>query len=141
MTEFFATPTAKVYYDPSLDTLFLEYLNRVSSTEEFITINSALIKAFMRLNTQKFVADIRKMGVISPEAQAWVAENLFPSMIEHMKGKRLLHAQVLDPKEIFSKVAATGVKNKSKQLQLPDQFVFVQFQDEDEMRAYLIDWK
>lgn len=135
MKEFYKDTTARVYYDDELDTLFLEYLGKVQNDEQFIKINTAVLSAFTKLNTIKFVADIRKMGIISINAQKFVVDNLLPGMISHLKGKRLFHAQLLDPSEVFSKVSAANIKNKSKQV--ADGFDVVQFTDTNELKAYL----
>jgi hypothetical protein len=139
MKEFYKDNTAIVYHDPEVDTLFLKYLGKVANDEQFIVINSAVLKAFQSLDTQKFVADIRKMGIISVPSQQWVVNNLLPGMIGHLKGKKLFHAQLLDKTEIFSKVSAGNIKAKSKQVD--KDFEVVQFDDEREMREYLKDWK
>lgn len=135
MKEFYKDNTARVYYDPALDTLFLEYLSKVPGDEAFIAINTAVLKAFAQLQTQKFVADIRKMGVISLNSQKWVVANLLPGMVKHLKGKRLFHAQLLDPNEVFAKVSASGIKKQSKEVAAD--FDVMQFFDAEEMRAYL----
>src|SRR5690242_4446024 len=109
MQEFYKDKTARVYYDKELDTLFLEYTDKVLNENQFIGINTAVLNAFLTLRTQKFVADIRKMGVISVNSQKWVVENLLPGMIKHLKGKTLYHAQFLDNSEIMSKVAAANI--------------------------------
>ena len=62
MKEFYKDASAKVYYNPELDTLFLEYLDKVQNDEHFTQINTAVLQSFGQLKTQKFVADIRKMG-------------------------------------------------------------------------------
>lgn len=139
MKEFYKDNTARVYYDPELDTLFLEYLSKVPGDEAFVTINTAVLKAFTQLQTQKFVADIRKMGVISLNSQKWVVANLLPGMVKHLKGQRLFHAQLLDPNEVFAKVSASGIKKQSKEV--AEDFDVMQFFDAEEMRAYLRDHK
>jgi hypothetical protein len=98
-----------------------------------------LLKAFEQLQTQKFVADIRKMGIISIEAQSWVANNLLPGMIRHLNEKKLFHAQLLDPAEVKSKVAAAGVKNRASKLS--DNFEFKQFSAREEVMLYLKTWQ
>ena len=135
MKEYYKDATAKVYYDTELDTLFLEYLGKVQNDEQFIRINTAVLNAFTQLSTIKFVADIRKMGIISINSQKFVVDTLLPGMIKHLKGKRLFHAQLLDPSEVFSKVSASNIKNKSKQV--ADGFDVMQFTDINEMKAYL----
>jgi hypothetical protein len=139
MTTLFHNSIATIYYDQELDTLFLNYLSKVPNDEAFIKINTEVLNAFKRLNTNKFAVDLRKMGVISLTAQQWVVENLFPGMIQHVKGKRLYHAQLLDPTEIFSKVSASNIKNKSQAL--PETFDMEQFSNTEELRAKLLQLK
>ncbi|RAV98422.1 hypothetical protein [Pseudochryseolinea flava] len=101
--EFLKNNFARVYYDQQLDTLFLEYTNKVPNDAQFIAVNQAVLDAFLKLKTQKFVADIRKMGIISLGAQDWVVKNLLPGMFKHLNGKKLYHAQFLDASEIHRK--------------------------------------
>jgi hypothetical protein len=138
MKEYYNDKTARVYYDQELNTLFLEYTSKVLNEEQFIQINTAVLNAFKSLKTQKFVADIRKMGVISVNSQKWVLENLLPGMIKHLNGKTLYHAQLLDPAEIMSKVAAANIKNKSATV--ADGFTVEQFSDRNEMINRLKTW-
>lgn len=135
MKEFYKDNTAIVFYDPDLDTLFLEYIGKVKNNEEFIKINTAVLEAFKQLQTQKMVADIRKMGIISVDAQKFVLEVLLPGMIKHLNGRKLFHAQLLDPSEVFSKVSAANIKNNSKKVE--EGFEVIQFTDADEMKVYL----
>jgi hypothetical protein len=135
MKEFYKDAVAKVYFDPTLNTLFLEYLSKVPNEETFIAINTALLKAFVSLNTQKFVADVRKMGIISLKSQQWVLNNLLPGMIKHLKGKKLYHAQLLDPSEILSKVSANNIKDKSTTV--ATDFEVRQFSNDNDLKAYL----
>ena len=135
MREFFTHKSARVYYDESRDALFLEYLGKVFGDDQFIEINTAVIEAFRQLNTNKFVADIRNMGVISLNSQKWVVEKLFPALVDHLNGRRLYHAQLLDPAEIFAKVSGSNIRNKSADLQ--EGFEVSQFSDEDELNTYL----
>ncbi|HEY8938097.1 MAG TPA: hypothetical protein VIM65_22900 [Cyclobacteriaceae bacterium] len=135
MKEYYKDSVARVYYDETLNTLFLEYLSKVPNEDAFITINTAVLNAFLSLKTQKFVADIRKMGIISLKSQQWVVNNLLPGMIKHLNGKMLHHAQFLDPSEILSKVSAGNIKSKSKQV--AEGFEVVQFSDQKELTAYL----
>jgi hypothetical protein len=139
MKEFFDNRTARIFYDPELDTLVLEYMDKVRNDEQFIVINQAVLDAFRKLNTQKFVADIRKMGIIGVNSQRWVLENLLPGMIAHLKGRTLFHAQLLDPKEILSKVSAVNIQKKSKQ-EL-NGFDVKQFSDVCELKTYLKELK
>ena len=52
MQKFFENASAQVYYDESLDTLFLEYTNKVVSHEQFVVINTAVLHAFIKLQTK-----------------------------------------------------------------------------------------
>ena len=133
--QFFESGTAKAYYDFRLKALFLEYTNKVKSDAEFIEINSEVLKAFQQLDTNQFVADIRKMGVISVSSQQWVVKNLIPGMMKHLKGKSLYHAQLMDPVEVFAKVSAKNIKNRSAQ-EIPG-FNVEQFYDMASLENYL----
>lgn len=135
MKIFFQNKTAKVFYEPETDALILEYISSVANDNQIIEISTALLQAFEALHTQKFVADIRKMGIISLQAQSWVANNLLPRMIKHLNGKKLYHAQLLDPEEIKSKVAAAGVKNRASKI--AENFEIKQFSDQNELKLYL----
>jgi len=135
MKEYFKNNCAKVYYDESLDALFLEYTSKVANDEQFILVNKAVLEAFTKLKTQKFIADIRKMGIISLQSQEWIVKNLLPGMFRHLNGKTLFHAQLLDAKEILSKVSASNIKNKSSQV--AEGFEVRQFTNEAELIIYL----
>lgn len=135
MREFFTHKSARVYYDESRDALFLEYLGKVFGDDQFIEINSAVIDAFKQLNTNKFVADIRRMGVISLNSQKWVVEKLFPELVGHLGSRKLYHAQLLDPHEIFAKVSGSNIRDKSTQVQ--EDFEVRQFATQEELDTYL----
>lgn len=135
MQKFFENQSAKVYYDEVLDALFLEYTNKVISHDQFVAINTAVLSAFTRLQTVKFVADIRKMGVISIESQRWVIDHLLPGMIKHLKTKDLIHVQFMDEADIFAKIAANKIKDKSYQATKGIQIS--QFADRTKMEAFL----
>jgi hypothetical protein len=136
---YYESPVARVYYDQELDTLFLSYFGKVKNHDQFVEINTAVLNAFRQLNTQKFVADIRHMGLISVESQRWVVDVLLPGMIKHLNGKMLFHAQLLDPKEVLAKVSASNIRNKSSQV--AEGFEVRQFHDEEEMRQNLLNWQ
>lgn len=133
--EFYHDKTAKIFYDPEVDALFLEYIGKVSGDDQFVMINSILLKAFRSLQTHKFVADVRKMGIISIESQKWVVGILLPGMIQHLKGRNLFHAQLLDPAEVLSKVSANNVKSKAANAE--EKINVVQFTDREEMMAFV----
>jgi hypothetical protein len=135
MQSFFENKSAKVYYHSDLDALFLEYTDKVANHEQFVAINTAVLHAFLKLQTTKFVADIRKMGVISIESQKWVVDVLLPGMIKHLSPKDLIHVQFMDEAEIFSKIAAKKIKDNSSQAIKGIQIS--QFSDRAKMEAYL----
>ncbi|HAA10568.1 MAG TPA: hypothetical protein DCE41_02275 [Cytophagales bacterium] len=134
---FYETDIAKVYYDTALDTLFLEYTGKVTSHKQFVQINTEVLNAFRQLRTQKFVADIRRMGVIAVDSQQWVGEVLLPGMFEHLKGRPLHHAQFLDEKEIFSKISGTNIQRRTEN-KVHDGFHLYQFADRQELEDFLI---
>ncbi len=139
MKEYYKDNSAKVYYDQETDALFLEYLGKVLNDDHFIQINTAVLKAFQSLQTPKFVADIRKMGIIGLNSQKWVVDVLLPGMVNHLKGKTLFHAQLLDPKEIMAKVSGGNIKTRSSQTL--DKLEMQQFTDAAELKAVLKGWK
>jgi hypothetical protein len=139
MKTFFSDNSAKVYYDQEVDTLFLEYTGRVQNEKHFIEINTAVLEAFKKLQTQKFIADIRKMGIIAVSSQKWVIDVLLPGMVAHLHGKTLFHAQLLDPSEVMSKVSGGNIKNRSTQV--IEKLEMRQFTDAQEMRHFLKQWK
>ncbi|MFQ3213482.1 MAG: hypothetical protein ACJAT1_001460 [Marivirga sp.] len=112
-TLFFENESACIFYDQPLDTLVLQYKSKVKNLDDFIEVNKNALEAFKKLNTTNFVADVQKMNIISLEAQQWVLNNLFPGIIKHLNGRKLYHAQLLDPKEIMSKVAASNLRKKT----------------------------
>jgi hypothetical protein len=101
----------------------------VKNIDEFIEINRTLLDSFKQLNTTIVVADIRRMSIISLEAQQWIVEVLFPGLLAHLEGKKLYHAQLIDPQEILSKVAAANLRKKSAVVE--EGFTIEQFTDEE----------
>ena len=75
------------------------------------------------------------MGIISVKSQQWVVNNLLPGMIKHLKGKKLFHAQLLDPSEILSKVSANNIKDRSNTVAAD--FEVRQFSNDSELKEYL----
>lgn len=134
MNTYYQDNSAKVYYDTEVDTLILEYTGRVLNDAHFVQINTAVLEAFRKLKTQKFVADIRKMGIIGVTSQKWVVDVLLPGMVEHLKGKKLFHAQLLDASEVMSKVSGGNIKNKSSQA--IEKLEMRQFTDAADMRKF-----
>ena len=110
MKEFYRTDFATVYYDEDTDALWLKYLKNIPSDKHAIPVIDAMLAAFKSLQTQKFAADIRKMGIIGTEIQNLVATKLLGGMVDHLKGKKLYHAQLIDHTEIMSKITANKVK-------------------------------
>jgi hypothetical protein len=137
--EFFKNAYARIYHDPELDALVLQYISKVPGHEQFVEINQAVLKAFKQLNTTRFIADIRKMGIISLQSQEWVVSTLLPGLIKHLAGKPLWHAQLLDSNEIMSRVSGNNIKNKSTSTS--KDIEVIQFSSEDELRKYCLEHK
>jgi hypothetical protein len=135
MQKFFENESAQVYFDATLDTLFLEYTNKVINHEQFVIINTAVLNTFVKLQTVKFVADIRKMGVIGIESQKWIVDNLLPGIVKHLNGKKPIVIQLMDASEIFAKLAGNKIKANSQNA-IPD-FQVIQFTDRAKMETYL----
>lgn len=135
MQTFFENRSARIYYNASLDSLYLEYTDKVANHEQFVVINRAVLNAFEKLNTKKCAVDIRKMGVISIESQKWIVDNLIPGMIKHLAGQAPIIAQLLDEAEIFARFAANKINEKVNGDKTGLQVM--QFTDRAKMEAYL----
>ncbi|WP_333819959.1 hypothetical protein [Ohtaekwangia sp.] len=135
MHQFFENQSAKIYYDSNLGAMVLEYTNRVVNHEQFVVINTALLEAYKKQRATKFVADIRKMGVISIESQKWVVDILLPGLVKHLNGKSPVVVQLLDESEVFARIAGNNIKQKS--VDIAKDFQVIQFIDRTKMEAYL----
>lgn len=133
---YYETDRAKVYFDEDLNTLFLVYKNRVGGTERFIEINEAMLKAFRNLDTQVMVVDARHMGVISIDSQNYVKDTLLPAMQKHLDGKTFYHAQLINPSDIFSKIAANKIKNGAEE-NIQENFVMKQFTEMEDIHSWI----
>lgn len=131
--EFYKTDFVSVFYDADTDALWVKYFRNVPSDQHFVCVVDAMLNAFVSLNTQNFIADIRKMGVIGVDAQTLVVNKLLVGMVKHLNGEKLYHIQLIDSAEIMSKVAANNVKRKS----MHDGIEIVQFVDEGEAIQYI----
>jgi hypothetical protein len=75
------------------------------------------------------------MGVISTESQKLVVDYLLPGMVKHLNGKDLIHVQLVNEADVFSKIAANTIKDKSSRTMKSIQIS--QFYDCAKMEAYL----
>lgn len=132
---YFENNYGKVYFNTSLDAVFLEYKAKVPSHKDFLELNLKIIDCFTSLQTPKLVADIRKMGILGLESQQWIVEILLPTLIKHLKGKPLIHAQLMDEKEIMAKVSANNVKQKSAKA--IENFQLQQFHKMEDVEKFL----
>ncbi len=134
----FQSEVADIYHDTDLDALVLEYKNPVKGYDNFVSINEEALKHYKTINVNKFIADIRLMGVISVESQSWLAENIVPKLISASRGGVLHLAQYMDEKDIFVKVAANSVKSRSeKNLSDNKNFIWHQYTNKIEMENWL----
>lgn len=134
---FYEDKYAIIFYDTELKTLFLKYLTKIFGDDEaFIKINQFVLDTFITLDTNKFVADVRHMGIISICSQKWVMENLLPNMINHLKqkGKQLIHAQLIDKSDVLLRVSAMNIKVRSYISESLDVF---QFSEEEKLITFL----
>lgn len=109
MKEFYSADFVKVFYDTETDALWVKYFQKVPSDKHFVPVLEAMLNGFISLKTQRFVADIRKMGVLGIDSQKLIVSKLLPGMIHHLQGKKLYHAQLLDAHEITAKIVANNV--------------------------------
>jgi hypothetical protein len=134
MKVFLKNEFVSVYYDASTDALWVKYISRVPDDKQFAVVADAMLDGFTKLKTSKFIADIRRMGILGLGSQELIITKLLPGMIKHLNGKTLHHAQLIDPKEIMGKVTANNVKNKSSHR---EGIEITQFFDEAEMIRYM----
>lgn len=126
---------ASIFYDNDLETLFLSYKGPVKDHDDFVKINYAVLSAFKKYNTQKFAVDVRDLELLDLKSQNWIRDVLFTGMIEHLNGRGLYHAQLIDEDKILSKLAATNIKIKAADLE--DGINIEQFSSETAMREKL----
>ncbi|OJJ16407.1 hypothetical protein BKI52_34530 [marine bacterium AO1-C] len=125
----FSNQYAEVFYDTELDAISLIFKD-VAPLEEFIHINQKVLDIFKTLQTNRFFVDTRKIGVVSPEGQKWVIENLFSGMVKHINHERLYHVQVVPRNEIFGKFAAENIKRRSQTMYQSEELIIEAFEDE-----------
>jgi hypothetical protein len=132
--EFYSADFVRVFHDEDINALCVKYFQRVPSDKHFIPVVNAMLEGFKQLNTQKFMADIRKMGVLGIDSQSLIITKPLPGMISHLQGRKLYHVQLIDPGEIMAKVTANNVKHKSKN----ESVEIVQFIDERKAMSYMM---
>jgi hypothetical protein len=135
IVEYYKDEAAFVYYDRDVDTLFLRHEKKVINDQQFVNINAAAWRAFRSLQTAKFVVDVRKMGMISINSQKWILDTFLPKMVFHLNDRKLLYVQLVDNKELLSKVCASNIANRARQISTKVEVI--QFADEREMNAFL----
>lgn len=101
-----------------------------------IDSNLKLLDFFRNFNTNKFSVDASKMGVQPDEFVKWLSENLFPPMIEHIGGRKLYHAQVIQSGEFEDQYSPNKVRLMS---QIKSGFFNLKIKSFDELTAAL-DW-
>jgi hypothetical protein len=123
-------------YDQELDALTLQF-KKQAPTQDFINLNKKAVEFFLKLNTNKFYVDTRKIGVVSLEGQKFVIDEVFPRMLAHTKGRKFYHVQVINPSEVFGKVAASNIKNKASLKRADEKLIIESFDCEIEAKAWL----
>lgn len=131
--EFYRADFVSVFYHEDTHALWVKYFQKVPSDKHVIPVVDAMLNGFKQSNTQKFMADIRKMGVLGTDSQSLIVNKLIPGMVSHLNGKRLYHAQLIDPGEIMAKITANNVKHKSDN----EKIEIVQFVNERDAIAYM----
>ena len=120
-----------ISYDEAKEIISLTY-HRKGDTPEYILGMDTFLKYFKTVNTNKFLVDACKMGVVSLEGQNHVKSYSLPSMMEHIGERRLIHAQIL-PDDIFVNYMASKVRENSS-----GKFVVKPFTKA--MKAEAIEW-
>ncbi|HEY9047887.1 MAG TPA: hypothetical protein VIN08_18395 [Ohtaekwangia sp.] len=125
---------ARIRYNPLFDALFLEYTHRVTSHDQFVEINTAASVEFSKLNTAKFVADIRKMGAVEPASEQWFFDYHLERLQKHLGGKTLIYIQLDNPSDILP--AHPGKRVRDKPIEISG-VLMLRFVKKSEMSDYL----
>lgn len=131
--EFYRADFVSVFYDEDTHALWVKYFQKAPSDKHVIPVIDAMLSGFKQSNTQKFMADIRKMGILGTDSQSLIVNKLIPGMISHLNGKKLYHAQLIDPAEIMAKITANKVKSKIE----TEGVEIIQFTNELDAIAYM----
>jgi len=126
----FENEFAEILHDEELNILSLVYKKQVQK-DDFIFINQKFLEIFRTLNIYKIYINALKIKVVPVEGQHWVINNMIPGMIEHVNGKMLYHAQVLNT-DSFVKFAAQNIRNKSQNQSIEIPMKVAAFESEEE---------
>ena len=110
--EKFKNEIAIIYHDEENNIILMEFKIK-SSLSDFIVIHEKFLEEFYKLTCNKYLVDLRKIGVVSAEGLDWVANTLFNNMLNHINDKNLYHAQIIPKSDIFAKFAGDSVKMKA----------------------------
>lgn len=137
---FYSDKVAKIYYRKDIDAFFIEYLDKIPSEEYFNTkIRMEMLNAFLQLDTNIFIADIRKMGLLSVDSQKWIVDVMLKKMAEHVKGRPFIHLQIIDNNETLSKISGSNIRYKARDIS--SGFEILQFYDLPSIEKYLKELK
>lgn len=125
-----------ITYDEDLEAISLVFKKQVPGSD-FIHLNQKLLEIFKTLSTNRFYVDARNIGIVAVEGQKWVIENLFKGMLDHLKGEKLYHAQLMPNTDIFGKAASSNIRVQSKSNYKKEDFIMESFMDEEEAKNWL----
>lgn len=125
-----------ITYDEDLEAISLVFKKQVPAND-FIHLNQKLLEIFKTLSTNRFYVDARNIGIVAVEGQKWVIENLFKGMLDHLKGEKLYHAQLMPNTDIFGKAASSNIRVQSKSNYKKEDFIMESFVVEEEAKNWL----
>ncbi|MEM8938305.1 MAG: hypothetical protein AAGC64_03045 [Bacteroidota bacterium] len=127
---------AEIYYESELDALLLKFLPETEDDHHFIEISEFFFNAMKEFNTTRLIVDARNMGILDYESQLWLSKSFFKQIKGFARGRKIIHATLIDPEKLMSRVSIANVKERLGEK--VEGFDFLEFTDEQELRKYFL---
>ena len=95
----------------ALQALVLTY-KRKGSSSEFRDLHHQLVEVFKKKRKSKLLVDARKMGIVAPDDQRWVGQEVVPEMAQQSQ-TRFLSVAVVSTKYVFTQMAIDNIEQLS----------------------------
>lgn len=111
----YSTLIKEDYYEIGLDdrlqAVVLTY-KRKGTSEEFRNLHFRLVEVFEKKRKSKLFVDTRKLGIVAPDDQRWVAQKVVPQMAMHAENQ-FLSIAVVTTKYVFTQMAVDNIEQLS----------------------------
>lgn len=98
--------------DSELQALVLTY-KRQGSSAEFRNLHYKLLESFEKTKRSKLLVDTREMGIVSPDDQRWVGQQMVPQFATHAQNQFLYIAVLHPAKKVFTQLAVNNIEQLS----------------------------